>query len=165
VLEKTKKCIDSAKERGEHIDFKTIFEKVKPAVIEGNFRNEELQVRGFIDYIEHTEDGKVRVMDYKTSKKFQMTPAYRLQLAIYALMYKEKYGKHADKVGLFILKHGEKTIDVDDALVEEAKVAIEDIHYATESNEIKDYPKNITPLCKWSTGQCDFYDTCMKQGD
>ena len=29
-----------------------------------------------------------------------------------------------------------------------------------ETEKKDDYQKNITPLCKWSTGQCDFYTVC-----
>ena len=49
-----------------------------------------------------------------------------------------------------------KTILPVDAMFE-----IEQIHMHTEMTEdIIDYERNVTPLCKWRTGQCDFYEVC-----
>ena len=102
-------------------------------------------------------------MDYKTSKKAHITDAYKLQLAIYALLYQEEHKKMPDEVGIYFLKDGvEKIITVDDELLKLAKFKIEQIHASTTSDDITDYKKNQTPLCKWSTGQCDFYDYCFK---
>ncbi len=140
--------------------FADAFAAIKPAMIEEEFRSEGLKVRGFIDYIEHSEDG-VKIMDYKTSKHAQMTPEYRLQLAIYALLYSERFGKHPNKVGLWFLKHGEVSMDVTHELILEAKFEIEQIHVNTQEEDIVHYPKKVTPLCKYSTGECDFYRVCF----
>jgi len=138
------------------------FRSIKPAAIEQEFSSNELMVRGFVDYIE--EDGNdIKIMDYKTSKKFELTPEYKLQLAIYALLYDKKYGKRPTKAGIWFLKHGEILIDVNEELVKLAKFEIEQIHLATESDSIVDYPKHESPLCRYSTGQCDFYETCFKK--
>jgi hypothetical protein len=59
------------------------------------------------------------------------------------------------------LKGDEAHVEVDEALVEFAKREVELIHQSTQSKEKVDYPKQISPLCKWRTGQCDFYDTCL----
>jgi len=143
------------------LSFHDAFDKIKPTMVEQLFTSDKHQVRGFIDYIEEV-DGEVRVMDFKTSKKAEVSAGYKLQLAIYALLYEEKFGKKPHKAGLWFLKHmdGEKIIDVDDALVKHAAFEIEQIHFATESSSMVDYKKNITPLCKWRTGQCTFYDVC-----
>ncbi len=150
VLDDKKKTVEEA------------FKEIKPKFREKEFRSDMYSVRGFIDYIEY-ENGKVKVMDYKTSKADEMKPEYRLQLAIYALLFNEKYGRHPDKVGLWLLKHGERTIDVNDELVALAKEELELIHVNTESDNIEDYPKNVTPLCKWKTGQCEFYEICFEK--
>jgi hypothetical protein len=40
---------------------------------------------------------------------------------------------------------------------------IEQIHAATEdADSLMQYPKKQSPLCKYSTGQCDFYEICMR---
>ncbi|MBI4440824.1 PD-(D/E)XK nuclease family protein [Candidatus Woesearchaeota archaeon] len=122
-------------------------------------------VKGYVDVIEQEND-VVRVMDYKTSSKAELTDEYRLQLGIYALLYHEKNGAVPDSVGIYFLKHAdhyEKTMVVTDELLQEARFAIETHHLSTVSDRIGDYPQKIGPLCKWSTGQCDFYDLCFTQ--
>lgn len=150
--------IDSLVRNG--MSFANAFEKLKP-ITEEEYKDEELMVRGFIDAIEKNEG--VRLMDYKTSKRAHITDAYRLQLGIYAMLYERKHGKRPDKVGIYFLREGEQVIDVDDSLILDAKFQIEQIHSETENNDdINKYPKKESPLCKWSSGQCDFYEYCFQ---
>lgn len=120
-------------------------------------------VQGFIDVIEE-KDGFVQLVDYKTSNKGDITPQYRLQLAIYAVLYQEKHGRPPDEVGIYFLKHDPnepKMLSVDEDLMKEALFEIEQVHMSTESENIADYPKKPGPLCKYRTGQCDFYEKCF----
>jgi len=144
-------------------DFGAAFQAHTP-VREEKFESPERKIRGFIDAIEKMPN-EVRIMDYKTSKRFTMSPAYKLQLAIYALLYQDKYGKQPDKVGIYFLKDTgkhEHVLTVDQEMVTWAKEEVELMHYNTKSDLIEDYPLVKTPLCKWSTGQCDFYEYCYK---
>ena len=136
------------------------FKMLTPRV-EEEYLSTKLGVRGFIDAI-HEFNDKTTILDYKTSSKDTVTPEYRLQLAIYALLYLEKHNKLPDNLVINFLKFGEKFIEVNDELIELAKNEIKNVHEKTITMSINDYPKNITPLCKWSNGQCDFYDTCFK---
>ncbi|MFT4303615.1 MAG: RecB family exonuclease [Candidatus Woesearchaeota archaeon] len=138
--------------------FKEAFKLWKPKT-EEEFISQQHRVKGFIDAIHEIED-EIIVMDYKTSKKDVITPEYRLQLAIYALLYQEKYGKLPTKAGINFLKFGEQMIEVDEELLKLAKFEIEQIHAATESDLKQDYPRKPSPLCKWHSGQCDFYELC-----
>ena len=145
-------------------EFDKAFKALTP-LRELQYASEERAVRGFIDAIEQFQ-GETRLMDYKTSKKFDVTNEYRLQLAIYAMLYEEKHGEKPHKVGIYFLKDTGKheyLIDVDEDLIKLAKLEVEMIHLNTQSLKVEDYPKNITPLCKWSTGQCDFYSPCFTQ--
>ena len=147
-------------------DFTEAFKEHTPQR-ETQMRSEELYVQGFIDAIESIK-GQIRVMDYKTSKKDDISDEYRLQLAIYALLYNEKHGTPPHRVGIYFLKdnaHIEKTIPVDSDLMDLAKLEIELVHMQTVSDLLTDYPKRITPLCKWSTGQCDYYTRCFSGTD
>ncbi|MFH1916675.1 MAG: PD-(D/E)XK nuclease family protein [Nanoarchaeota archaeon] len=128
---------------------------------EQEYRSEEHAVRGFIDAI-HEEDGCVRVIDYKTSSRDEVSEEYLLQLSIYALLYRVRHGRLPDIVGLHLLRHGRRELEVTESMVEFATREIHHVHKNTLSKEKKDYVKKIGPLCKWSTGQCDFYDTCIK---
>jgi RecB family exonuclease len=139
--------------------FKDAFAYLTP-IAEQHFVSNKYGVQGYIDAVE-IQDGKIRVMDYKTSTKDELTDEYLLQLAIYVLLYYEKYSKFPDEAGLYLLKHGEKTIKADNALLELARKECLEIHKRTQSEDIEDYPLNPGPLCKWSTGQCDFYNICF----
>ena len=132
---------------------------------ETEYTSDALKIRGFIDLIEK-DNGLVRVMDYKTSKKFDFSQEYMLQLSIYALMYQEKHNSLPHELGIYFLKDTqefEKTIKATQELVEYAKKEIEKTHAFTIKQTKEEYPKNPSPLCKWSTGQCDFYELCFKK--
>jgi len=118
-------------------------------------------VQGYIDAV-HEIDGKIKLIDYKTSKRDHINDAYRLQLAIYALLYEEEYGKRPDEVGIHFLKFCEKSFCVDEKLTAHASSECSQMHKNTVSDDMHDYPKNKTPLCKWHSGQCDFFNECNK---
>ncbi|MEK6969388.1 MAG: PD-(D/E)XK nuclease family protein [Nanoarchaeota archaeon] len=127
---------------------------------EQKFVSDNYSIQGFIDAI-HCIEEEVQIIDYKTNSLFEMKDSIKLQLAIYALLYFEKYGKLPSKAGIFFLRHKLKLMTVDEGLLELARKEISLIHAHTSATEKKeDYLKKISPLCKWKTGQCDFYDTC-----
>lgn len=132
-----------------------------PLEQEGEYVSPSLSVKGFIDVVEKVEN-EIRLMDYKTDREADIEK-HVLQLAIYALLYKEKHGVLPSKVGIYFLNSHEHHLDVDDALLDFARREIELIHQKTHSFDKKDYPKHISYLCKWSTGQCDFYDVCFNE--
>jgi len=118
-------------------------------------------VRGYIDAIQEDPDGSTLILDYKTSKKLQISPEYRLQLGIYALL-REDQQLAADEVGIFFLKHAQELrAPVTPELVQNAREACANVQLKTKSDKVEDYPKKPGPLCKWSTGQCEFYDICF----
>ena len=136
------------------------FTSLRPET-EVEYISEHYSVKGFIDAIERNDD-YVRLMDYKTSSKAKITDAYRLQLAIYALLYEEKHNVRPQHVGIYFLKEGEQLIEVDDELIEHAKFMIEQIHASTDGyDDMNDYIQKTGPLCRYSSGQCDFYDYCF----
>lgn len=129
-------------------------------VREMEYRSDNYSVRGFIDAIRHLED-EVHIIDYKTNSRFDIKDSIKLQLGIYSLLYFEKHGKIPSKVGIFFLRHKLKMMDVDKELLELARREIELVHGHTSTCEnLTEYPRKVTPLCKWKTGQCDFYDAC-----
>lgn len=143
--------------------FQDAFNHLTP-IREQEYKSEKRQVRGFIDAIRHVED-EVHIIDYKTNSRFDMKDSIKLQLAIYSLLYYEKHGKIPNKVGIFFLRNKLKMMDVDVELLELAKQEIDLIHIHTEQcDHVDDYPRTVTGLCKWSTGQCDFYEVCKPHG-
>jgi RecB family exonuclease len=134
--------------------------KVVTPTREKEYRSESHSVRGFVDAIRFVDD-EVHIIDYKTNSKSEVKDSIKLQLAIYCMLYEEEHGVLPNKVGVFFLRDRLKMLDVDVAMVERAKREIKAIHAQTSSTEKEeDYTKTITGLCKWRTGQCDFYDTC-----
>jgi ATP-dependent helicase/DNAse subunit B len=153
---------DIKKETDKNISFEVAFQKIKPIALEKEYRDNDLMVRGFIDVVQ--QDGEdIILMDYKTSKSSEIKDEYLLQLGIYALLYEKQHGKYPKKVGLWFLKDKPITINVTPKLIKDALFEVEQIHIATGTEKISEYPKKESGLCKFSTGQCDFYDICMKQ--
>jgi len=140
--------------------FAEIFKSLTP-VREKLFVSDKYQVKGYVDAIEDFNN-ELRIMDYKTSSSFDVGH-HRLQLGVYCLLYNELHGKLPDKAGIYFLKDRPKFIDVDNELLEFAKKEIVLIHEKTVSDDVKDYPKKKSNLCKYSTGQCEFYDICQKE--
>ncbi len=138
--------------------FQERFKQLTP-IREMMFVSEKYHVRGFIDVIEHSDDGTVRLMDYKTSSS-QELDEHLLQLGIYSLLYFDKHGIMPKQVGVYFLKGKESFIEVDEELIDMAKKEIEHIHASTQTKDVNHYPKSPSPLCKYSTGQCPFYDVC-----
>ena len=137
--------------------FADIFKKHTP-IREKEYTSPELYVRGFIDAIEDTGTG-VCIMDYKTNTYLEITDEQRLQLGVYALLYKRTHGITPNKAGIFFLRSRPKFIAVDSNLLDEAEREIFTIHEKTQTTEINDYPLKPGPLCK----TCDFYKICFEQ--
>src|SRR3989344_481822 len=142
------------------LSFKEAFDKLKPQT-EIHLSSNQHNVQGFVDAIINY-NGDIYILDYKTSSKDMVTDEYELQLAIYALLYQEKFNILPKKVGLHFLRHGSKKyLNVNDDLLFKARKQCEMIKLSTVSDSIEDYEKNPGPLCKWKTGQCSFYDICF----
>ncbi len=140
--------------------FQEAFNKLKPET-EIYLNSKNYMVQGFVDAVIKIKDD-IYILDYKTGARDEFTDDYKLQLAIYALLFKEKFGITPNKVGLHFLRHGtKKYIDVDEKLLGKAKKECELIHVNTASEDIKDYDKNPGYWCKWRNGQCSFYDLCF----
>src|SRR3989344_3187874 len=137
---------------------KDAFKELIP-ITEHKLVSEEFRVMGFVDAIH--ENNEITLIDYKTSNKSDITDEYKLQLAIYSLLYKTSKNKLPDKVGISFLGNGKEIfLDVNDELIKLAEDETKKIHEKTITQEKDDYKKSPGPLCKYSSGQCDFYETC-----
>ncbi len=95
---------------------------------------------GIIDAV-FIDNGRIFLVDYKTSKKNEITADIKVQLAIYALLYREKFGRMPDIVAIDFLKHQEeRRFRANEKLIEYATQICSDIHKKTISNNEKDYP-------------------------
>lgn len=134
------------------------FQKVTP-LREQKYFSKTYSVQGFIDAIYQSEEG-VYLIDYKTNACLDISEEQILQLAIYCLLYYEKHKELPFKLGIFFLRHKLKLFKATPELLYLARKEIQSIHQKTSSREIKDYPPSPSPLCKYSSGQCDYYEIC-----
>ncbi len=141
---------------------KEAFNALKPKHKEKYFKSEKFSVHGFVDVIEEV-DGRIRLMDYKTSSSSYVGDEYFLQLGVYALLYEENLSVQPQEVGIYFLRdeNGERVLTVNDNMLENAKRQIVKHHGRTQSDDMKEYPKKPGFQCKWATGQCDFYKLCF----
>ena len=144
------------------VSFIEAFNLLKPAV-EAHLKNEELGVQGFIDALYEKEDG-LHIVDYKTSRKDDITPEYKLQAGIYAVLVHTMKNQVPKSIVFDFLKGEEKHVHVTQDLLKETLFEIEQIHVSTESTNRKDYPRKPSGLCKWKNargeGQCAYFDIC-----
>ena len=127
---------------------------------EQKFVSDFYQVQGYIDAIHDDEEGVV-LLDYKTSRKDVISEEYKLQLGVYALLYRENRKVLPKKVGIQFLSDGKIIfLETDESLILRAEYACKEMQECTKSHEKQDYPKKPGKLCKYSGGQCDFYEVC-----
>jgi CRISPR/Cas system-associated exonuclease Cas4 (RecB family) len=102
---------------------------------------------GIIDAV-FTENGRILLLDYKTGKKNEITQDIKVQMAIYALLYREKFGRMPDIVAIDFLKHQEeRRFRVSEKLIQYAAQICSDIHKITISNNEIDYPCQCGGWC------------------
>ncbi len=126
---------------------------------EVKIRSDRLGVTGVLDAV-HDFDGETVIIDYKTSKKDVIDGDYMLQLAVYAVLYREYFGRPPDMVGIHFLRYGERLIPVTPALLALAEQNRDEIRGLVSGVDEADYPRRPSGLCKYSTGQCDYYEIC-----
>ena len=102
---------------------------------------------GIIDAI-FKDNGRILLLYYKTGKKNEITQDIKVQMAIYALLYREKFGRMPDIVAIDFLKHQEeRRFRVSEKLIQYAAQICSDIHKITISNNEIDYPCQCGGWC------------------
>ena len=102
---------------------------------------------GIIDAV-FTDRGSIILLDYKTGKKNEITQDIKVQLAVYALLYTEKFGRMPDIAAIDFLKHQEeRRFRASEKLIQYAAQLCSDIHKITISNNEKDYPCQCGGWC------------------
>jgi len=124
-------------------------------------KSEKYQAFGVLDEISEL-DGKVRVLDDKASKRCVINKDHETQLAIYALLYLENFGKLPDHLGIRFLRTGEKQyLPVNDKLISKAIYECKMMRVKNLSDHIVEYPRNPSPLCNWGKGKCSYLERCF----
>lgn len=133
-------------------EFPASFADLRP-IREHELFDPELEIRGFADAVIE-RNGEVQIIDYKTSSKFEITREHRLQLGIYAWLYRRCHGKTPAKAGILFLREGLHMIAVDDFLLRHAEEQCRLVRNATQSSDMKDYPQGQGYLCRALGGRC-----------
>ncbi len=105
------------------------------------------RVMGVIDAI-HSTNGKVSLTDYKTGKIDFLSQDIKVQMSVYALLYRENFGALPDQIILDFLKFQQsKPFPVTDDFAQYAENICKRIHEKTSSRDEKDYPCKCRGWC------------------
>jgi len=118
-------------DKGKAKRFRTAFKKIAPKFKELWIDNRTYNVGGFVDAVEkdsYSDD--IALIDYKTSLRHgeMLTADYRRQLALYALMYHDKYKVKPRYVGIhYLLDNSTILLEVTEELEQYAIDTINDV--------------------------------------
>lgn len=105
-------------------------------------------VMGIIDAI-YDHNGRIYLVDYKTGAKDKITRDIKIQIAIYALLYKENFKKLPHTVSIVFLKTQTiKRFKVTEQLIRQAMHICKKIHEKTMSDDESQYPCSCGGWCE-----------------
>jgi DNA helicase-2/ATP-dependent DNA helicase PcrA len=117
-------------------------------------------VKGSIDRVERTADGRCIVIDCTTGYQSENKQSIRenIQMKVYSLAILEKFGSFPVKASLFYVKHG-KMVDYvpDTSTIERAKLRLSNIVDDVLSERFPETPAYRT--CRF----CDYTDLCQEK--
>lgn len=149
----------------EHIDNLGLF--FKEVFVDRDYKlfsNEEYlldkknRFSGICDIILEDENGKLTVIDYKTSNSSSFSK-YRLELCYYKLLVENVYHKQVNKVGVFFTKNGRlRLLDVceeenkrKNLCYSEIDDAVDTLHEVRDKINRKEFPAKKQYLCRYCT--------------
>lgn len=120
-----------------------------PELSEARIISKNLGLMGIIDAI-HIRNDKVVLVDYKTSRRAEITDDIQRQAALYALLYQDRYRKAPDQIWIHFLKFpGDPLpVHVDEPLLAYAKILVDSIRKDTRSQDEHDYPCTCGGYCE-----------------
>ena len=119
----------------------------------------DIVLRGYIDRIDKLDNGRLRVVDYKTSKSGDRY-LENDQLLIYGMWLKRQHPELKDFMGSYVLlKFHSRAKDVDFNTADLEKMESKLLKYAGEIKTENEWITIPSGLCKY----CDFYDICPAQ--
>lgn len=115
-------------------------------------------IRGVIDRVDITKDGRFHILDYKTTKNTQYIDNF--QLSVYGIWLLNMYPEIENfRASYILLRHKStfKSYDFNVADIEKCKKSI--LEYADTISNENEWVPIPTRLCNW----CDFKDICPTQ--
>jgi len=106
------------------------------------------KLMGIVDAI-HGAGADTVLVDYKTSKRAEITHEIQRQAALYALLHHDMFGRAPGEVWIHFLKFDESplVIHVDEELVDYARIVTQSVHEKTQSQDEQDYPCTCGGWC------------------
>lgn len=115
-------------------------------------------IRGYLDRLDISKDGKFHIIDYKTTKNVKYLDDF--QLLIYGLWLQREYPETDSFKGSYVLlRHGSKLKSYDFNKEDIERVRKELISYADTIRKEDEWTPIPTILCNW----CDFKSICPAQ--
>tara|TARA_R100001594_G_scaffold146018_1_gene196838 strand:- start:2382 stop:3101 length:720 start_codon:yes stop_codon:yes gene_type:complete len=141
---------------------------------EDEIRMPEYNVRGFYDCVMECEDGSIYLYDFKTiastgwrfkfgpRAKTSEDPRYSMQLGMYGVGVKEKFGR-IDGMGLVYYNKDTSAMRVVDVPLEWMEKAKDWWANVMKEHSIGLPPlmAGISPAASWECGYCEYQDTCL----
>lgn len=119
---------------------------------------DDVLVRGYLDRLDMTPDGRYDIIDYKTTKNTKYLDEF--QLLVYGLWLKEQYPDvEAFRGSYVLLRHGAKLKSYDFNMEDVDSIRKKLLGYAKSLKEENTWSPVPTALCNW----CDFKNLCPTQ--
>jgi DNA helicase-2/ATP-dependent DNA helicase PcrA len=140
------------RENADHLDrLEHVEEAVELSLPDG------IVVHGRIDLVRRTDTGETSVVDFKSTQEAQAADVTRVQLHLYALGYKERFGKLADLIEIHNLDEGSSIREVvDDDLMVKTLELVSDAGDRLRTNRFERLASFEPNKC----GTCDLRRIC-----
>jgi len=122
-------------------------------------------VSGRIDLVVRGDDGRVSIVDYKSTARAQSEEQSDAQLHLYALGYRALTGRRPDAVEIWELDHDERHArPVDDAMLDEVRSLVARAAAMLRSGELPPWPERERCGRCESRGICTAGETAVEDG-
>lgn len=119
---------------------------------------DDILVRGFLDRLDEMKDGRLHILDYKTTKNTQYLDDF--QLLVYGLWLKQEYPDVEEFRGSYVLlRYGSSLKSYDFNRDDVDRIENDLIEYASKIREEDTWTPIPCRLCNW----CDFQGICPAQ--
>lgn len=120
--------------------------------------DKNIRIRGFLDRLDVTKDGRFHIVDYKTTKKVKYLDDF--QLLVYGLWLKENHPDIKSFKGSYVLlRHDSQYKEYEFTLEDIDRVKKSLVGYADKIRNENSWTPIPTILCNW----CDFKEICPAQ--
>jgi len=121
----------------------------KPLSTESRYYSKNVGLMGIVDAVYRFGDRDILV-DYKTSRKAEISSDTERQAAVYALLFEDKHGRPPEAIWIHFVKFNQEplSIQVDDLLLEYGRIVVESVRGKITSTTESDYPCTCGGWCE-----------------